>query len=1849
MSDYYLQMSHGIEGPYTLAQIVALSEDGLLDDETTVSQDQQSWELFSEFVKGFSTEELAGLDKSLFVNCPRCDDGVIEKLRFGQKLMTILVSLALVAMAIFVGYAATKVVEIKMLEIDGQTPIKSQWPKILLISLGVITNAWYFAQRAFSLNKKWWAWIYKICPWCEEGFIRRGQASLFQSALYFIDAFFFKEVLFPIYKTLTYQWLWRSSEQGTLDEDDENGEAKKPGFLKTMGRVFGFTFVIFGAVPFLWAFSAENSTLGLGFSVAIVFVMFRLIFAKNAKNSAYRKGIVFLMLPMYFVSMVELIRWCLLLTLKPGDVPPDISDLYLKGLDTLLTSSIFMGIPKMIGLKLSTLKLASTWKSLSLTGITVFFTKLVLNAALIVALVKSFTLALYSTRIYRRTGERGVTQSSSAGALAEVEELTLEGSPVHIEKVTEGLQAVASTLAKSKAYVKSVASAAEPDSDQQKAALKALNFIENEKLDSFIASDDDEEEEGVASEADTSAGLLERLVSMVIVGIWFMLFVLFFAHAIETAVKREIADLLNRASQEALVEKPLKRRMLYAKVLDKDPNNHSGLRLAAATDMDIAAQRVNLLDMDEALIDIDRGFAKMIHLQKLTGLEDGPYNEELRLLGARAYALRGRVFFFKNDPERAVEELRKERTRETRRLLFALALDKAAKNLLNVRAAVQLKAAKEELGIDEEYAAAHLVDFANAVLTLRGGTLEKGQKMLGTFLIKQDEFSKEIRQMARYLRVRALLQLNQLKEAEKEIKIMIEKDPEFGPIYLEYGHLLRRLGKTKEALKAYDKASLSKDEKVRDHGLLAGVLLSLQLKRNQVAADHLVKVAKNRETDALFHEDATLFLLGQLDAETLISRSARWGGDRHKAQMALARLMTGIRALAQGRLGISALEFRRVFAQVETDSAEAEVAAAFLDEIQIRREGRSYQAERFYHKLRLQDAAKLIRKEIRSILFAPDQIVKTLSLALKMDDEGERSRAVAAVANGKMVSNRQLLSHLVDALDDKAGDTRLAALEALSENPFAEEAKDKILKAVKDKDERVRRAAVRVMEGFSGSAAVEALSTALNDTDRFVRRDAAYALAKIGSPAKPALESLMKRLDDDKIMVRDAAFAGVKAQGEAGAKALLTKLGKTKDSYVSIQTVQLVKRDYPKLLEANMKDIITFIITVLTTDKDPASRRWAAQNLARLRYDKRVADEKILSLVRDQLRTALEETTDPAVGVALATCILQASRSYGIDGSQAVKHFVNEFNSRPALRDTLIGSLLQPGVDEAAVPIIDGMLENKTLIRDAQRLLRSLLLESKRKKQIGEEAIKQLKKHLENEDNEEMVDRATDALAVVTEILPAETTAPVLVQLLKDPSKGVRTSIGNDVISFEFEDEMPESIKKELRAGTASENEGVRVTHFAMLRDQSFEDESLIPGLKSILESEKSNDAIRAGALWAASRLPKLRDQVIPQATAMAAAEDDDVASAAMILLLSAKGPRESLNLLAKADVEVRAKLLRTLEDWLGTESGEEKGGEAVACLIETLRTKEDGLKTVALETLTKVELEDEQRAKILIEAQSLRAKKGEVGETATKTLLALAPTEMPAQLVSAALKGEDSELASKILDTLNSLAEGPKAKKAAEFMVPGLLSEDESIQEYALDSLSEFGVKAHSALQLALKSGNNTVRVQALNVIAKQRKEAAILALDVLAFVDSNRPKVARAAVRAIGLISTLKAEAKLRSLARRAAPRLKAECWIALGRLGAKDSGREIEKILEGGGVGTRAVYLARSLVEVDRSRGLTYLMGALRTRYGRVPATIAAKILGDLGGAAKVVRPDLRALIQDRNPQIKAAALAALAKIG
>ncbi len=1861
MAAFFVETERGTEGPYTIAKLAALKAGGELTDDARVSVDRESWETLGSVLDRASTKELrAAVVEGIFENCPRCDNGVLDRLEKRQKTATVGFSLALLALATLAGLGARAVLAAKL---DTGEALTLATPGAALLiggSIGLLA-VFLVAQYGFRLSRKWAAWLRNACPFCEDGFVRRDQASMAATIAYFLRAFAFREIVIPVYKTLTYQWLWRDPP----DEDDD--EAIRPGPAAIGLRLLGYSLVIFGAVPFLWLLTGRDSAIGLGVSIVIIVVMIKLIFAENEEDSPYPKGLVFLMLPLYYCAIVEILRWAWILSLGPDAVPPDASDLYLLGVEKAMESGIFFDIPiDLVGLSFFSGEVDS-----ALTTAATFFTKLLLDASLIAALAKAFINAAWSAKAFHRTGERDV-RAADVEALGTIEELSIQRDPRLIDDLEDGLAKITGVLLRARDYVRGVASAAEPGSEQRGAAERSLALIASADLDEFAKTHAAE----VGKHVDETRWIERGLATVVCIG-WVGLFTVFFVNAIQTATAREVEALLVRAAEAKLVDDPLTRRSLYARALAKDHDHHVALRRAAATDMDVAARRVDLLDVDAALIDIDRGFRKMIFLQDLTGLEKNPYTDEQQALSARAYALRGRAFFLRQDRERAVAELRKERTQATRRLLFALALDDAAETLGERGARDRLAAATAELGIDPGWRPARLALLADALVTLHGGELPRAAKELAAFTGERADaagnevFSSAIRDEARLLLAQTLLRIDRAGDARATLEALLASTPEHGEARLGLAHLLRLGGDADGARSQLERAAKHADPAIAERARLAAALLDLGAGDAPIrarAADALVATAERRGADGLFRGDLRAFVASEIDGETLRQRAARWNDRDHRVHVILTGLVLGMDALARDELAGAARELRAVVAAVPLEPRRAatdpvaEVARALLEGIQIRREGRSWQPELHFHDARLAAAAALVRREITLILFPPEQIARSLELALGGREAPERARAIAAVSEGGLLDAGRLLPLPQRALADDDAEVRLAALEALGRvGPAARVAAAGVAKTLGDPDDRVRRAAVRVMEVFGGEAAARALVGALDDADPYVRRDAAYALAKLGADAHAALAPLLARLDDPEVMVRDAAFAGAKALGEPGAAALAKRIGETDDSYVSIQAVRHVEAAWPAIAETERARITGFLIAVLTDDPDPSSRRWAAQRLARAPRDDRIAADAVRTAMATRLAEALAETTDPAVGIGIAAAMLRAERVYGIDGAPAVAHYVSAVRSLPALREDILASLLAPGIGRAAVPIVIEMVGDEALADDGQRLLRSLIENAEAGEggdggeddgdggeaaAIGDAVLERLPALLGDED-EDRAGRATDALLVLSEALDPAASAPGILKLLRHGNEAVRWS-ALDAASFEIDD-LDDATIGALREGLGIEDDGVRAAHFSLLRYLGFEDGSVAAAIGAMARDEDADAEARAAALWAAARTPAVRGELAAAATELARSDDDDVARAAIVLDLAVRGPKAVVA--SAAEPRTRELAVAALVEWIGeTDAGAEQEGAAIEALVGLLDDGASAVAGAALAALVDLDPGDALKPALTALAAIADGDDEDAARHARVLLVATAPADADPATIVALVRGDDESAAYKTLEILTTWGAegGDAARRASVGLVAALASPEEGVRETALEGLATLGAAAHEELGRELERGSAERRRAVLAAIAAQGEAARPLAPSVVGLLASaeDDPGVIRAAVHALGRIGHADARGALRDLAIDARGALRAECWIALGRLGVEESGAQLEALLAAG-EGDGGV-IARGLVEVDRPRGIRFLIGALRARYGPVGAQDAARLLGKIGAPAKAALADLDALASDGNPALGTAARAAALRI-
>jgi hypothetical protein len=1828
-SGFFVESTAGTEGPLALAAIIERRRIGLVSGRTRVSRDRASWETVDALLDREAPEE------SVYVQCPRCEKGVLkEPLSLTERVLTVVLSLVTLVLLVATGAGATLLVLVKLNK-GGGTPLVG-W---LLAKLGNTDALGYWLGGAggalaivrqacvayFPLDRKWNAWWRKVCPSCEAGITKRHDVGLGAQLAYLLDLFLFKEVLVPTYRTLTYQWLWR---------DPKPADETKLG---RTARIMGFTLVIFGAVPFLAFLAGKNSPVTLGVAALVAFVVWRMTFSKSTTD--YRKGVAFLMVPLYYVSMVELIRWTWILSLPPEGVPPDTSDLYLLGVDTLLSTQIFFRFPDKIGIKLF-----SGSVDTALAGWAVFYARLLLDMSLITALTKALLNAIFSAQVYRETGLKGGMSQADTKALATIQELGLKRDPKAIGKLEKSLKEVAGAVVRARDYVRGVAGAAEPGSAEKAAADRSLALIEGPDIRAFVGE--------VKRSAPAASGtrLSDRFLSIIFVAAWAALFFVFFGGAIRRAIARDVQDLIERAGQPALKDNPLARRVLYERALKKAPDNHELLLLASQTDLDVAERRVFLLDLDQALIEIDTAFQKTIHLQELTGLENNPYVAQEKAISARAYALRARVFVVRNDRERAIAELRKERTQDTRRLLFLLALDRAAEGLVTPAAPSELATAVAELGIDEEYKPGLLVPICHAILELRAGKLEEGLKELRPLEASLDDFSRELRCDVRHVIAEALLRADPLERpaAVKVLREVLAEERDHGEARLALAHALRLSRDAKGARAEFETAAALPDAATSGHARLGLALLALERNDRAEAKKILVGMAEHRDTDALFREDLGHFLDDEIGADTFLDRAARWREDQHYAQTTLAEVAIALREIAEKDLGQAALELREVVVAGDPGQAEVDLARTLLDLIQVEKEQRSFNPDLFFHQLHLTALGRRIREEVKRILFPSGETVRILALALDDKRAVERSRAITAVSNGRLVGAEKLRPLLERGLGDKDADVRLAALEALGElgDQAARASLPKVTAARKDSDQRIRRAAVRVIQVAGGDESERALEEMLEDQDKYVRRDAAYAIARVGSSAKHALPALVAHLDDKEVMVRDAAFAGVRALDRDGADALAPTIGKVKDTEVSIQAIKHLERAFPEIANRDRETITAFCLRVLDHDTDPASRRWAAAKLASMPRDPRVAAPLVLGAIDARLHEAYEETKDEAVRLGLAVSTLRAVASYGIDPKLAVGFYLAAVAAHPTLKDDILSTANDPTVGAAALPVVEALLREKSLAAQGTRLLRAVVEQKENTAAIASATVARILPLAASED-ERLARDASEALNEARKAYPDALMAPILLAHLADPSERVRATV-LDILSVKgFTPDA--ALRARLVGGLLSTEKGIRKAHFGLLRYLAFEDGSVLAEIeKAALEDPDAE--VQAASLRAVLRTPDLLARIAPEIVERKLfARSDDVGKGALVVLLGTLGPEKALALLGdKTDSPTRKRFIQAVSEWLMQSSLKADPTVATAALVRLLDDPDAGVVQASLGALLAAEpKKDLSSAAPALARIVADGKDPRVLPLAQAALVLAAPDKVDEALARAVLGAKSSDLAKR---SIAAIAATSSAGRAV-LLGCGLRSPQKDVRSSAANALAALGPEAHTALGAALDPSAVDTCLAALDAIAAQGSGATPLAPAVTKLLAGGGPKLEAAAVRTLGRLGYEPARDQIRALVtQKSDPVLEAECWIALGRLGLRESSREIVRLLDSGAAPSASftTYLARSLVDVDRDAGLKYLLGSLKERYGQVDGVTAAGLLGGMGSTAKPALRQLQALALDANPALRAAASDAVQKI-
>jgi len=185
--------------------------------------------------------------------------------------------------------------------------------------------------------------------------------------------------------------------------------------------------------------------------------------------------------------------------------------------------------------------------------------------------------------------------------------------------------------------------------------------------------------------------------------------------------------------------------------------------------------------------------------------------------------------------------------------------------------------------------------------------------------------------------------------------------------------------------------------------------------------------------------------------------------------------------------------------------------------------------------------------------------VARLAAQLRSNDEEERREAAMGLSS---IRNDEAVAALTNALTDNSPRVRAAVINALSERG-------------------------------SDSVALLLVTRLAEDNEQFVRKAAAYALAKFHSPERTA--ALIKALNDKDIEVRGAAAVSLGDHADANAVAALSAALGDKSSFVRAQAARGLGVNGSAAGQA-----VSRLISLLSSDPDGEVKRQAAAALGRI-------------------------------------------------------------------------------------------------------------------------------------------------------------------------------------------------------------------------------------------------------------------------------------------------------------------------------------------------------------------------------------------------------------------------------------------------------------------------------------------------------------------------------------------------------------------------------------------------------------------------------------------------------------------------
>ncbi len=194
----------------------------------------------------------------------------------------------------------------------------------------------------------------------------------------------------------------------------------------------------------------------------------------------------------------------------------------------------------------------------------------------------------------------------------------------------------------------------------------------------------------------------------------------------------------------------------------------------------------------------------------------------------------------------------------------------------------------------------------------------------------------------------------------------------------------------------------------------------------------------------------------------------------------------------------------------------------------------------------------LIRKEALKVLgeIGGKKIFSTLVQASK--DKYEKIREEAAFAIGRNPEGKE--HHLIDLLNDKNVDVRIAAIISIRNIDGITKAIDPLIKLLEDPEEKVRIEAIKTLGILDAQISAKDIAKFLNDKSEMVRLEAIKTLGKLKFP--DVLDSLTESLKDKNSFIRREAVGALGRIGDNKSIEPLLKLLEDENRNVVLRTIK---------------------------------------------------------------------------------------------------------------------------------------------------------------------------------------------------------------------------------------------------------------------------------------------------------------------------------------------------------------------------------------------------------------------------------------------------------------------------------------------------------------------------------------------------------------------------------------------------------------------------------------------------------------------------------------------------------------------